>query len=90
MIGDKNSDHDDGSNDEPAPLIVLKRRSHVRSFTPTIYDTVTDKPQNGLGDIHAINVDGETEVQVERLGHTHSNVVLGRECLVSLNWPAAT
>ena len=40
--------------------------------------------------IQAIDANGETEVQIERLGHTDSNVVLGRECLTSLNWPAAT
>jgi hypothetical protein len=43
-----------------------------------------------LGKIHSIDTDGEIEVRIEGLGHTDSNVVLGRKCLISLNWPAAT
>ena len=92
LVEGGNSDYDKGSNktSEPIPLIVLKRHAHVRSSTPTIYDTPFDKPQKRLGEIHAIDVGGETEVQIEGLGHAHSNVVLSRECLISLNWPAAT
>jgi hypothetical protein len=41
-----------------------------------------------FGRIQAIDADGETEVQIKGLGHNDSNVVLGRRCLISLNWPA--
>ena len=85
MVGNESGDDHDGHG-----LIVLKRHSYVRAFTSTISGTVTDKPQEGLGKIHAINTDGETVIQIEGLGQTGSNVVLGRDCLISLNWPAAT
>ena len=83
-----------GSSDEPEEheeheLVVLKRRAHVRSFTFTGHNIVADKPQEGPGKIHAIDTGGETVVQIEGLGHTDSNVVLDRKCLISLNWPAA-
>lgn len=43
-----------------------------------------------LGKIQAVDTDGETTVHIDGLGHTDSNVTLGRKCLISLNWPAAT
>lgn len=85
MVEDEDSDES-----EEHELVVLKRRTHVRSFIPTICSTVTDKPQEELGKIHAANTDGETVVQIEGLGHTDANVMLDRRCLISLNWPAAT
>jgi hypothetical protein len=48
------------------------------------------RAHDGLGSIHTIDTEGETQVQIQGLGHTNSNVVLDRKCLISLNWPAAT
>ena len=51
---------------------------------------LTNQPQEGLGTIRAIDTNGRTQVQIEGLGDTSSNVVLDRKCLIALNWPVIT
>lgn len=80
----------EGFEDENTYVVAFWRRTQVRSLVSTISSTVTGEPQGSLGKIHTINADGQTAVQVDGLGYTNSTVVLDRECLISLNWPAAT
>ena len=84
LVGNKSHDKHGGPT-----LVILDRRSQVRSTTATAHNTIPDESQ-GPGSIHTVDTDGETVVQIEGLGRADSNVTLSRKCLISLNWPAET
>lgn len=50
---------------------------------------ILNRRSRGPGEIYTINNEGETMVEIEKLGNTDSTVQLDQKCLVSLNWPAA-
>ncbi|KAF9650714.1 hypothetical protein BDM02DRAFT_3267747 [Thelephora ganbajun] len=73
----------------PGEPVLVGNKNSDEAEEPEIV-VLRRRSQEGLGKIHAINENGETVVQIDGLGHTGTNVVLGRKCLISLNWPATT
>lgn len=75
-----------GDSDEPdeSIVVILDRRSQVRSSATAVYNAGPNK-QQGPRRIPR----GDTVEQSEGSGDAGSSAVLEHECLVSLNWPAA-